>query len=303
MDLGYVRRIGQYGGHTPGPTVALLGGMHGNEPAGVLAIRQVLSVLHEERIPLRGKVVGLAGNLKALRAGTRYLDTDLNRMWRQPELDRMLCGDLAECEELRELKQELDAIAAPQGEPVNFVDFHSFSGEGPPFVITDDLSKHPRFFDGLPMPIIIGLSPKLPGTLVNYLSRQGHKAMAVEGGQHNDPVTVLNLAFFTWLMLLKKGLIAQEHAPSTIESTWDRLESLTGHLPSVVEINYRHRIGADDAFEMQPGFRSFDPVGEGQPLARDRRGVVYAPSAGCILMPLYQGQGSDGFFLGQPLRV
>jgi succinylglutamate desuccinylase len=51
-------------------------------------------------------------------------------------------------------------------------------------------------------------------------------------------------------------------------------------------------------FKMFPGFQNFSPIRKGEPLATDRHGIVYAPNGGCILMPLYQGQGNDGFFIG-----
>jgi len=303
LDIGRERRLGEYGGHEPGPSLVLVGGMHGNEPAGVLAIRETFDILREGKIPLRGKVHGLAGNLKALRANVRYIDVDLNRMWLEADMARAGRGALAESEELRGLKGEISRIADAAQGPLHIVDFHSFSGEGPPFVISDNLSKHPRFFDGLPMPIIIGLSPMLPGTMINFLSHKGHRGMAVEGGRHTDQATITHLVFFIWLLLLKKGLLDVAHAPMGIEDSWDRLEALCGHLPPVIEAAYRHRIDPVDEFEMMPGFKSFDPVQEGQPLARDRRGIVYSPMDGCILMPLYQGQGSDGFFIGQPLDI
>jgi succinylglutamate desuccinylase len=50
---------------------------------------------------------------------------------------------------------------------------------------------------------------------------------------------------------------------------------------------------------MEPGFSNFQPVKRGQLLARDRHGDIRAPEAGLILMPLYQSQGTDGFFLAR----
>jgi hypothetical protein len=37
-------------------------------------------------------------------------------------------------------------------------------------------------------------------------------------------------------------------------------------------------------------------------LARDRHGDIRAPEAGLMLMPLYQSQGTDGFFLVREVR-
>jgi len=43
-------------------------------------------------------------------------------------------------------------------------------------------------------------------------------------------------------------------------------------------------------------------VRKGQLLARDYHGLVLAPHDARILLPLYQGQGEDGFFLARPVH-
>ena len=48
---------------------------------------------------------------------------------------------------------------------------------------------------------------------------------------------------------------------------------------------------------MLEGFAGFDPIEAEQIIARDRRGPVRAPETGLLLMPRYQGQGEDGFFV------
>jgi succinylglutamate desuccinylase len=54
---------------------------------------------------------------------------------------------------------------------------------------------------------------------------------------------------------------------------------------------------------MASGLKSFDPIEAGQIVARDRRGPVRAPEAGLMLMPRYQAQGEDGFFVGRELPI
>ena len=68
-------------------------------------------------------------------------------------------------------------------------------------------------------------------------------------------------------------------------------------LPKETSFSYRHSISAQDQFEMNSGYKNFDPITQGQELARDKDGKVYANEDGYILMPLYQPQGSDGFFI------
>jgi succinylglutamate desuccinylase len=73
--------IGSIRGSLPGPTLLILGGIHGNEPAGVLAAARVLPRIKERRAALRGEVVFLRGNTRALQRKVRYIDADLNRQW------------------------------------------------------------------------------------------------------------------------------------------------------------------------------------------------------------------------------
>ena len=50
---------------------------------------------------------------------------------------------------------------------------------------------------------------------------------------------------------------------------------------------------------MAPGFSNLAREQRGQVLARDRRGEIRAPRDGMVILPLYQGQGDDGFFWGR----
>jgi succinylglutamate desuccinylase len=53
---------------------------------------------------------------------------------------------------------------------------------------------------------------------------------------------------------------------------------------------------------MEPGFRNFQQLRQGQVLARDRTGEITAHETGLILLPLYQTLGDDGFFLGREVK-
>lgn len=59
------------------PTVAIVGGIHGDEPAGV----QVVNRLEELELELSGTVRLVVANERALDAGVRYTEVDLNRQF------------------------------------------------------------------------------------------------------------------------------------------------------------------------------------------------------------------------------
>lgn len=69
-----------------------------------------------------------------------------------------------------------------------------------------------------------------------------------------------------------------------------------------MEVGYRHVIAPEDGFQMEPGFRNFQPIRRGQVLAKDRSGKIEARETSLILMPLYQTLGDDGFFLGRDVK-
>src|SRR5438093_1321930 len=80
---GIERVVARVRGREAGPTLLALGGIHGNEPSGVLAARNVVARIEREASPLRGDFVALAGNTRALARGVRFLERDLNRDWTQ----------------------------------------------------------------------------------------------------------------------------------------------------------------------------------------------------------------------------
>src|SRR5437867_837782 len=73
--------IAAISGFIPGPTLIVVGSIHGNEPAGALAARRVAADLKVKSLLLRGEVILLSGNTRALARNVRYINADLNRHW------------------------------------------------------------------------------------------------------------------------------------------------------------------------------------------------------------------------------
>ena len=73
------RVMGQVRAEEAGPSLVVVAGIHGNEPAGVEAGRRVLARLAQGDVGLRGELVILGGNVAALRTGARYLKRALSR--------------------------------------------------------------------------------------------------------------------------------------------------------------------------------------------------------------------------------
>ena len=70
----------------------------------------------------------------------------------------------------------------------------------------------------------------------------------------------------------------------------------------MLRIVYRYALESTEDFNMCPGFESFQVVSAGQLLATHHGEDVRSDRDGRILMPLYQPQGDEGFFLMEELQ-
>lgn len=302
------RILGSHDGEAPGPTLLAQGGIHGNEPGGVLALQRVLARLDRGDIALRGRLVAVAGNRKALAAGERFLDRDLNRRWTTADIAALLgrpdgerSPEDQEQIELLEVYQRVEEEAADT--PLLFVDLHSSSADGAPFSCLGDTLPNRRIARSLPMPVILGLEECIDGAVMDWFNRGGHGAIAIEGGQHQAESTADHLEIAVWLVMAAAGMLDREAQRTLdLEKGRDRLARAADHLPPILEIRHRQAIREEDRFVMKPGFASFDPVRRGDHLAEDRNGSLHAGEDGFMLLPLYQGQGQDGYFLARPVR-
>jgi succinylglutamate desuccinylase len=289
------RFVSRLAGSDPGPTLLIVGGVHGNEPAGLTAAREVAAELGGG---FRGDYVALAGNLRALAVGSRYLARDLNRQWSPQKIAALDAGKVPEDPEgmeQRELRAAIDEVVAAARGPVFFLDLHTTSAGGVPFGLSVDQPKQRAFAAHFPLPVILGLEDQVEGVLSQYLRARGATTLSVEGGQHTDPVSVGYLAAAIRIALDAAGLV---RLPG-LEAARGELALARGELPPLIEILFRHAITPEEGFQMEPGFANIHPARAGQLLARDKSGEIRAPEDGVVLLPLYQPQGDDGFFFGR----
>ncbi len=294
------RVIGRFGGQNPGPLVVSIGGLHGNEPAGVLASRNVLRQLASLRPHFRGQYLALAGNLPALQHRARFINEDLNRIWQQERVDRLESTGPApghiEESELRELLTEIRLAVGRCADQAYFIDLHTTSAPGSPFVVVADTLRNRRLALALPAPIVLGLEENLSGTLLNFVNDLGHVAVGFEGGQHDEPSSITMHELGIWQTLRLAGCVPPVQVPA-VDRVTQRLRRRFEGTPRVVEIRYRHSVAPADTFVMEPGFENFTRVRQGDLLARDQRGPIRSAESGLLLMPLYQALGEDGYFL------
>lgn len=303
------REIGRYDTGVPGRLFIAVGGMHGNEPAGVHAGESLLDELARHRVAVRGRLVVLRGNRVALESEKRFIEEDFNRVWTQAkvaQLDRQTPNaDGSEESELRDMLRTLLELfdqpiggRAPTG--VVLLDLHSTSGPSKPFLCMADTLQNRRVAFGMGVPVILGLEEALPGTLLDWMSEAGHVAIAFEGGTHQSKDIVMCHRAAILCALEAAGMV--EADAMDIERERARLNGMAAGLPEIVEILERHGTEPGDGFEMDPGWESFERVKRGERLAADRSGVLKADRDGRMLLPRYQPQGNDGYFVGRDVR-
>lgn len=298
------RIIGSVKGDPDGPSVILLAGMHGNEPAGVEAVRDLTKMLNSRKERPYGNVIGIRANLKALQYGVRYVDEDMNRIWFPSIIENIRETpehELASSEriEIKRLIGLIDGIinsAKTTNSPVILVDLHTFSAEGWMFTITASEKEQTKLLSRLQIPMVFGIEETLKGTALSYYQKRGLTSFGLEGGQHTNELTVYNTKASLLLLLEAAGCIEKEHVPE-LDEYEDHLREHTIKLPEKAELVYQHIIEPGDEFEMRPGFKNFQPVKKGEWLASDQEGKIRAHCNGFLLMPLYQEQGDDGFFI------
>ena len=299
------RRIGQVDGRVGSPTLLCLGSTHGNEPSGMLALQRIFNKLKQDPTGLRGSLVGLIGNRRALRIGQRFIEHDLNRYWQPERVARIRAtegrGLEAEDAELFELDGEITQIFEQAEGPLIAMDLHTTSGPGPCFVVLDDSLKNRDLALNVPSTVVVGLEEELSGTVTHHLATLGATVFGFEAGQHEDPTSVDRAEAAIWITLESSGVLERGARPEPQKGR-ELLALDRGNLPHVVEVRYRHAVQVGDGFQMEPDFVNFQPIRRGQLLATDQSGEVRASKKGMVLMPLYQKQGEDGFFVVRPLR-
>jgi hypothetical protein len=299
------REVGRCAGSESGPTLIAVAGIHGNEPAGVEAARRVFARLQKGDLRFRGELVVFAGNLRGLRRGVRYHARDLNRLWSEESVAALKKKPVAEWDEEDHEQSELltaieEVIGRARG-TVYLGDFHTTSASGIPFILFGDTLRQRHFARAFPLPVLLGLEEALDGVQTSYWTRRGCVTFALEGGQHKSPDSIDACEAVLWLALGRARLLLDN--PPELARSAALLHQLRAGLPRVVEVMSRRAVTPEDSFVMEPGFRNIDHAHKGQLLARDKGGEIRAPEDGLVVLPLYQGLGTDGYFWGRKVST
>lgn len=311
------RKIGHYEGDKHGDLIIAIGAMHGNEPAGVYALQMLLDMLQKE--PLRnaafrfqGRLVGLVGNIQALERRQRFVKKDLNRQLTVENINNLRSNPLSKPVEVPpqykrafEDLELIELIEAIENEIVTYrpnrlviLDLHTTSADGGIFSIVSNDPESLALAETLYAPVVLGLIGSVGGSTLHYFTEQNMGiptvAVAFESGQHDDLYSVRRAVAWLVHALRSVGVISTHDVENRHEII---LKNYSRDLPKTMQFIDSHPISPMDGFKMFGNFSNFQPVRKGEILAKDRNGFIVAPRDCRVLMPLYQTQGSDGFFL------
>ena len=280
------------------PTVVILGGIHGNEKAGIHALNKVIQKIDKENIKFNGNFYAISGNLNALQHNIRFEKEDLNRIWTDDHLAHINTSDNgfnADVNEQIALYEIIKNVLSKEPGPFYFIDLHTTSAKTSPFITISDSLNNRKYTNNFDVPIVLGIEEYLDGPLLTFINEYGHIALGFEGGQHDDSDSVINCEAFIWLALEASGCVKKDQIKGF--RSYKRVLSESEFNREFYEIDYRYLINADENFTMNKGFTNFDRVRKDELLAFSDAHEVNAPMNGLIFMPLYQKQGDDGFFI------
>ena len=227
------RIIGRHEGNEKGPLLICFGAMHGNEPAGVEALRLMIKMLEVEPITnpafqFNGRLVAIRGNLQAIQENKRFIEKDLNRQWTKKNVDYVKQQDYKDLgSEEKELKAIIEVIEHEimdyQPEKVVVLDLHTTTAFGGIFSIATNDKESLRIAIELHAPVILGMLDGISGTSLHYFNNENFKpetvAVCFESGQHNENLSINRAIAAITNCLRTIGCVSAEH----VENLHDNL--------------------------------------------------------------------------------
>ena len=288
----------------PGPSLVVLGAVHGNEVCGAHAIVRAIDDLTHGRLRLlRGRLTLVpVANPLAFAQATREGQRNLNRRFLpQPDpqdYEDRITHQLAPLLAQHEVLLDLHSFHTP-GDPFAMVGPRNNSGAREPFARAAEEMALARALGA--QQVVEGWlevydrAARLRGELPDdegigtneYMRSQGGYAVTIECGQHEDPeaIDVATRAIHGALAHLE---LAHVPAPQRFAGPAARLKDV------VLRESPADRLAQD--------WHSFDAVQAGDVIAHRADGTpVAAPYDGCVLFPHPEAEvGQELFYLAEP---
>lgn len=294
----------------PGPRVAVIARMHGNEPVGDAVLKRLGATIPER---LRaGAVLSIRANELAAESNLRHTPegSDLNRLWDADSLARLrsqppeaLSYEESRAVELAPLLLRCDAV----------LDLHSTSRPASSFLVFRDDQRHAALARRLGVErLVTGLHENgilSGGVGSNVGLRPGEQGprlgFTFEAGQHTDPGNAERAWLVTERFLSELGLwrIAPEASQirSEIFEVVDRFRQAPGTTPQYRFVGYEGGEPGGGRRGAPRRLHSFEEIEVDEiVLRRGRSEVVRADTPFTMLMPAPQTDpGTDLYYVTQ----
>jgi succinylglutamate desuccinylase len=257
-------------GKKPGKTVAVFAGVHGNETVGITVLQHLVDTFE----PDAGTLHLVLGNPRAIEAGVRFTETNLNRNFiknNSPE-----SYEAKRAQELMSLLDECDGL----------LDIHAYNEPDmqiPCFAICEESS----FVAAQQLPVtavLSGFDAMQKGGSHGYMANQEKIGIVVELGSVKNPeryTVVAETCVMNFLQYFNMTPCKQKQTYTQIF-----LEVAAVH----------HRSSKD--FSLADIYASFDKVSQNQVLANEGGNTVLSPTEGRILFPRPKAtKGSEAFWI------
>jgi succinylglutamate desuccinylase len=289
------RIIGEYTSDVDGPLLFVTAAVHGNEPSGAKALKRVFEELNKAKPKIKGKLIGVAGNQKALNKNQRFIDEDLNRTWTEDNIKNTK-KETHEQREMHEIIKVLEQHPESSYSKRYFLDCHTTSSDSLPYISVQDVNDNIEWAQRFPTYIVEGFSDIVYGAIDHYFSRIGMTGFTFEAGQHTNKSSEENHEGMIWLAL-KEACDLDLTKIATYPECVTKFSEVNAPEQKTFEIIHRHGLKDSDEYKTEPGFENFQEIEKGQLIAKQNGNEIRSDWDARIFMPLYQSQGNDGFFV------
>ncbi|MEK9160940.1 MAG: succinylglutamate desuccinylase/aspartoacylase family protein [Patescibacteria group bacterium] len=260
-------------GVDPGPTSMVIAGVHGDEKSGVAAFAAILPTLSLQK----GRVFFAYGSPRAITAHTRFVEANLNRLFKPDEALSDEERKSYEYTRAQFLKQYLDQADA-------LLDIHaSYVPQSRPFVICEANAKDIVPF--LPVDLVVtGFDAVQPGGTDYYMNSRDKVGICIETGYLGDPSSLQVAEQGVYAFLSARGHMVGD--TPTYPQSYIRMDSLY--------------LTKNESFTRAREFADFEDVRTHQELGEDGDTVVRAEYDGVIVFARdITGIGEEAFLLGR----
>ena len=269
----FLSNIIKIDGKKSGKTIAIFGGVHGNEPVGPMLLKELENTLEIES----GVVYLVYANPQAIEQKVRYIESNLNRVLKDDNKGKTYEEKIAL--ELQNLLDQSDAL----------LDLHAFTqpkGEATPFIICEP--EYYSLVENLPIPFTVsGLHNFEKGSTDQYMYFQNKPGICVELGSRERPEEFLDLG----RIVVKEFLKSFNMLSNTVKS--EKAKKI--HLKVVEFYKKKNR-----DFSFSKLYKNFDYIQSGELVCVDS-GISYvAEKDSYIIFPREDIEvGEEAFILGE----